>query len=110
MDTIIPLFQWDWMWFVVRDDPHGVPTNDCIQQHGPDELGFDPAPSDIRVVKEKAMSIFTRTVDDTLLNRFIHVNSPTILWTSLRDAYAGNTVTQKMMLRQQIFNLRFPEG
>lgn len=48
--------------------------------------------------------------DDTLLNRFINVNLPPVLWTSLRDAYVDNMVNRKMMLYQQIFNLCFSEG
>lgn len=104
------MFQRDGAWFVVRDDPPDIPAPDRILQHGPDELGHIPTSVDTRLAQAKAMSIFTRTIEDYLLGHFFHVDSPIVLWTSLCEACAGNTVTHKMTLRQQFFNLRFPEG
>lgn len=56
------------------------------------------------------MSILFRTIEDTLLGQFLNIDSPAALWTSLWTACAGNMVTQKLVLRQKLFNLRFLEG
>lgn len=90
--------------------PPIIPIADYIQQHGPDELGHVPTPADIRLAQAKAMSIFTRIVEDSLLGRFLHIDTPASLWTALHDACASNTVNQKMLLHQQIFQLHLPEG
>lgn len=74
-----PLFQCDRAWYVVKDDPPSIPIADYIQQHGPDELGHAPTPADIRISQAKAMSIFPRIVEDTILGRFLHIDSAAIL-------------------------------
>lgn len=69
------MFQRDRAWFVVRDDPPNIPALDQIQQHNLDELVHAPTPTDIHLAEAKAMSIFTHTIEDSLLGRFLHVKT-----------------------------------
>lgn len=73
------------------------------------KLAPNPLPTDIATMEEKAHSTLLLVLEDHIITEVVEEDIATSLWCKLESLYMKKSLTNKLLLKQRMFNLRMQE-